>query len=109
MAKNTYSETIIAQGVRIEGEFTAQGDIIIEGEVRVAVPECDAVGECLPLVDVAHNAFFALRIELRDAVRLDIFLALRADLLFHLDFHRKSVRVPAAFAAHVVPLHHAKT
>ncbi len=34
MAKNTYNETIIAQGVRIEGEFTAEGDIVIEGEVR---------------------------------------------------------------------------
>lgn len=34
MAKNTYNETVIAQGVRIEGEFIAEGDIIIEGEVR---------------------------------------------------------------------------
>lgn len=34
MAKNTYNETIIAHGVRIEGEFTAEGDIVIEGEVR---------------------------------------------------------------------------
>lgn len=34
MAKNTYNETIIAQGVRIEGEFIAEGDIVIEGEVR---------------------------------------------------------------------------
>lgn len=34
MAKNNYGETIIAQGVRIEGEFIAQGDIVIEGEVR---------------------------------------------------------------------------
>ncbi|NBS68944.1 polymer-forming cytoskeletal protein [bacterium] len=34
MAKNNYNETIIAQGVRIEGEFIAEGDIVIEGEVR---------------------------------------------------------------------------
>ncbi len=34
MAKNTYNETIIAHGVRIEGEFIAEGDIVIEGEVR---------------------------------------------------------------------------
>lgn len=32
MAKG--NETIIAQGVRIEGEFIAEGDIVIEGEVR---------------------------------------------------------------------------
>jgi cytoskeletal protein CcmA (bactofilin family) len=34
MAKNQGGETIIARGVRIEGEFFAEGDIIIEGEVR---------------------------------------------------------------------------
>lgn len=34
MAKNNGGETIIARGVRIEGEFFAEGDIVIEGEVR---------------------------------------------------------------------------
>jgi cytoskeletal protein CcmA (bactofilin family) len=34
MAKNNGGETIIARGVRIEGDFFAEGDIIIEGEVR---------------------------------------------------------------------------
>lgn len=35
MAKNNQvGETIIARGVRIEGEFFAEGDIVIEGEVR---------------------------------------------------------------------------
>ncbi len=34
MAKNTYNQTIIAQGVRIQGELIAQGDLIIEGEVQ---------------------------------------------------------------------------
>ncbi len=34
MAKNNGGETIIARGVRIEGDFFAEGDIVIEGEVR---------------------------------------------------------------------------
>lgn len=35
MAKSAMSnETIIAQGVRVEGEFIAEGDVIIEGELR---------------------------------------------------------------------------
>ena len=34
MGKNNGGETIIARGVRIEGDFFAEGDIIIEGEVR---------------------------------------------------------------------------
>lgn len=34
MAKSGGGETIIAHGVRVEGDFLAQGDIVIEGEVR---------------------------------------------------------------------------
>lgn len=33
MAKNQGSETIIAHGVRVEGDFVSDGDVIIEGEV----------------------------------------------------------------------------
>ncbi len=31
------NETIIAQGVRVEGDFTSEGDVIIEGEVTGSV------------------------------------------------------------------------
>ncbi|MFA6018418.1 MAG: polymer-forming cytoskeletal protein [Patescibacteria group bacterium] len=34
MAKGTGSETIIAHGVRLEGDLVAEGDLIIEGEVH---------------------------------------------------------------------------
>lgn len=34
MAKNGSEETIIAQGVRVEGDFVSQGDVYIEGEVN---------------------------------------------------------------------------
>lgn len=34
MSKNTGGETIVARGVRIEGDFIVEGNIIIEGEVH---------------------------------------------------------------------------
>lgn len=34
MAKGTELQTVIAQGVRVEGDFVAEGDMIVEGEVR---------------------------------------------------------------------------
>lgn len=34
MAKNHQEETVIAHGVRIEGEFISQGDVLIEGELN---------------------------------------------------------------------------
>ncbi len=34
MAKGNGMETIIAHGVRIEGEFTSPGDVTIEGELQ---------------------------------------------------------------------------
>lgn len=33
MAKNNGQETVIALGVRVEGDFVSQGDVLIEGEV----------------------------------------------------------------------------
>lgn len=33
MAKSNMEETVIAQGVRVEGDFVSQGDVLIEGEV----------------------------------------------------------------------------
>ncbi len=34
MNKQISGETIIAQGVRLEGDFVSQGDVIIEGEIN---------------------------------------------------------------------------
>lgn len=34
MSKNGGGETIVAKGVRVEGDFTVEGNIVIEGEVR---------------------------------------------------------------------------
>ncbi len=60
MAKNNYNETIIAQGVRIEGEFIAEGDIVIEGEVRGTITTAGdlRIGDAAKVeADIrAHNA-----------------------------------------------------
>lgn len=37
MAKGTGPETVIAHGVRLEGDLIAEGDIVIEGEVHGTV------------------------------------------------------------------------
>ncbi len=37
MAKGTGTETIIAHGVRLDGDLVAEGDLIIEGEVHGTV------------------------------------------------------------------------
>ncbi len=34
MAKSRTGETIIAQGVRVEGEFVSQGNVVVEGDVQ---------------------------------------------------------------------------
>lgn len=34
MAKHPNEETVIAHGVRVEGEFVSQGNVVIEGEVQ---------------------------------------------------------------------------
>ncbi len=47
MPSSNAGETIIAQGVRVEGDFRSQGDVIIEGEVAGSVETQSAltVGE----------------------------------------------------------------
>jgi len=37
MSSSAPGETIIAQGVRVEGEFHSQGDVVIDGEVAGSV------------------------------------------------------------------------
>ena len=37
MAKHSSEETIIAHGVRVEGEFVSQGNVVIEGDVQGSI------------------------------------------------------------------------
>ena len=64
MSKNTGGqETIIAQGVKVEGDFTSEGNVLIEGDVsgRVQTNQDLRVGEMAKIqADVrAKNAMIA--------------------------------------------------
>lgn len=78
MAKHSSEETIIAHGVRVEGEFVSQGNVIIEGEVQGTLQAAGdlRVGEEAKITaDVtAANAFIAgeLRGNLQVAGRLEL-------------------------------------
>ena len=62
MAKSAMSnETIIAQGVRVEGEFIAEGDVIIEGELRGTIT---TAGD----LRIGDNALVEADIKARNAV-----------------------------------------
>ena len=52
MAKENHNgqETIIAQGVKVEGDFTSQGHVVIDGDVSGTV----SVGESLRIGESAH-------------------------------------------------------
>lgn len=43
MGSSGHAQTIIAQGVRVEGDFTSQGDVLIEGEVEGSVSTASAL------------------------------------------------------------------
>jgi cytoskeletal protein CcmA (bactofilin family) len=40
---NNHQETIIAQGVKVEGDFHSQGDVVIDGEVSGSVETAQAL------------------------------------------------------------------
>lgn len=52
MAKHNGEETIIAHGVRVEGEFVSEGNVVIEGDVQGTIR---ANGD-LRVGDAAHIA-----------------------------------------------------
>ena len=63
------------------------------------------LGHRLERVDVAQHRLAAARVELRDAVGLDVALAGEAELLLDGDLDRQAVAVPAGLAGDVVALH----
>ena len=79
----------------------------VHGAVRLrgVHPEPDAIGQALPLVEVLAHRGPAARVELGDAVRLDLGLARDAQLLLHLELHGQAVAVPAGRALHVAAAH----
>ncbi|CAM5348471.1 hypothetical protein SCYAM73S_07417 [Streptomyces cyaneofuscatus] len=59
-------------------------------------------------VGVPGHGLTALGVELGDAERLDVLLAVEAQFFFHGEFDRQAVTVPAGLPAHVVALHGAE-
>lgn len=63
MPSQSNAETIIAQGVKVEGDFSADGDVVIDGEVSgsVATEKFLRIGETAKIkADVkAHSAVVA--------------------------------------------------
>ncbi len=43
MAHGANNETVIAQGVKVEGDFHSQGDVVIEGEVTGSIETAQAL------------------------------------------------------------------
>ena len=104
-AQTLVEEAVIPQ--LLEDPPAGLDKVVVQGYVGVlhVHPEADAVGENLPFLDVAEDAFAAALVELLDAVFLDIPLGTEAKFLFDFQFHRKTVGVPAAFAKAAITLH----
>ena len=68
-------------------------------------PEADPLGQALPLVEVGEHRLAAERVELGDAVGLDLGLARDPQPLLHLELHRQAVAVPAAPPVHETAAH----
>ena len=60
-------------------------------------PETQTLGQLLPLLGVAEDAFQALADEWLDTVGLDLILGVDAEFLADFDLDRQPVRVPAGF------------
>ena len=68
-------------------------------------PEPESLGLPLELTDVAPDGFPTQAVELGDPERLDVALALGADLLLDLELDREPVAVPARLARDIVARH----
>ena len=73
--------------------------------VLVVGPVAHPLGHLLERVDVALDVLAALRVELGDAVRLDVGLAGEAEFLLDGEFDGQAVAVPAGHAGDVEALH----
>ena len=72
-------------------------------------PEADLFGKILPHAFVFPYAFLTFFNERRDAVFLDLLLAVQAQKLLHLQLHRKPVGIPPGLPGHHIALHGAVT
>ena len=83
--------------------------VVVVGHIRVVHirPETDDAGEILPHRFVFPDTLLALLDKGRDAVFLDLLLALDADLLLDFQLHGKSVGIPSGLSGNLISLHRA--
>ena len=82
-------------------------EVVLIGDVRVlhVSPEADNIGELLPHALVLPDGLAALLDERLDAICLDLFLAVDADLLLDFELDRQAVRIPASLPEDLLALH----
>ena len=80
---------------------------IMVGYVRIIHirPEADLPGKILPHALIFPYALFTFLNERGDSVLFNLFLAVQAQKLLHLQLHRKSVGIPAGLSGNHIPLH----
>ena len=80
---------------------------VVKGDVGVfhVQPEADSLGEFLPALEVAQDAFTAANVELIDPELLDLGLIIEAQFLLYLQLDRQAVGIPASLAEGAESLH----
>ena len=68
-------------------------------------PKSDPVGQFLPVLDIVEDRFTAEFVEFLNAKGFDLLLIVETELLLDGDLDRQAVRVPAASARDVKPVH----
>src|SRR6476659_4671750 len=85
-------------------------DVVVhERDIRIVVvkPESNPLAQAFPLLAILEHTLAAQPIEFGDTERFDLLLSTDTELLFDLDLHWKTVRVPAGFARDAHALHRA--
>ena len=68
-------------------------------------PVANPFRQPLPILNAFESGFAAERVEFFNAVGFNLGFVGKTELLFHLNFHRQPMRIPAAAAVHVIPVH----
>lgn len=95
MASSSGQETIIAQGVKVEGEFTSSGDVVIDGEVTGSIQTAASlrVGESAHIRADVAAATAIIAGEIQGNVRISDRLELLESSVIHGDVDCQTLSV----------------
>lgn len=87
MAASSGQETVIAQGVKVEGDFTSSGDVIIDGEVTGTIQTASSlrVGESAKIHADVGAATAIVAGEIQGNLRVEDRLELLESSIIHGD------------------------